>query len=284
LDGSGAIEVGEFAAMEAATRRGAARAEARFLGLTFAGTAIETAEAEALARVEARIRGLSKDERKGCCAKFLDELEPFTLAAYLRNARSDEEEAVRRLLASAEWREGFGASSLLEDASFEIDRFFGDGTREVEWLPAEADQTALGRGNPVLLYRSASHAPLGRPTEDWVRFFVYQCEKVRRDTPDKQVVVLVDRVGSGLKNQDPTVLRAIAPLIANHFPQLIGRVDVAPVSPVLFIIWRIICLILDPAIVQVFNLVEGENWREKLLETYAAKALPERLGGTNTAM
>ncbi|KAJ1476313.1 hypothetical protein T484DRAFT_1825338 [Baffinella frigidus] len=234
---------------EAATRRGAARAEARFLGLTFAGTAIETAEAEALARVEApprmlavleyiwspqtaietaeaealarveapprmlavleyiwspqtaietaeaealarveaRIRGLSKDERKGCCAKFLDELEPFTLAAYLRNARSDEEEAVRRLLASAEWREGFGASSLLEDASFEIDRFFGDGTREVEWLPAEADQTALGRGNPVLLYRSASHAPLGRPTEDWVRFFVYQCEKVRRDTPDKQV-------------------------------------------------------------------------------------------------
>lgn len=39
---------------------------------------------------QARIRGLSKDERKGCCAKFLDELEPFTLAAYLRNARSDE--------------------------------------------------------------------------------------------------------------------------------------------------------------------------------------------------
>ena len=38
---------------------------------------------------------------------------------------------MRRLVASAEWREAFGAARLLDDASFEIASFFGDQTREV---------------------------------------------------------------------------------------------------------------------------------------------------------
>ena len=169
----------------AATQRETTESSARtYAGLCFAGEVVDNTEAEALASVESKLKALSAEERFGLCSTFLDELEPLTLVAYLRHSKHYEGDAVRRLVASARWREYFGMSTLLEDKTLEIPEFFAEATREVEWLPAGADIS--GRDNPVLLYRSASHAPAGRPTEEWVRFFVYQCEKTRIAHPDKQ--------------------------------------------------------------------------------------------------
>ena len=60
-----------------------------------------------------------------------------------------------------------------------------------------------------------------------------------------KVVLLVDRVGSGLGNQDPTIVRALAPIIQEHYPQLLGKVYVAPVNTVLWVIWSIVRVVLD---------------------------------------
>lgn len=45
--------------------------------------------------------------------------------------------------------------------------------------------------------------------------------------------------------QDPTVLRALAPVILDHYPDTIGRVIIAPVNTVLYVIWGLVSLILD---------------------------------------
>ncbi|EKX44628.1 hypothetical protein GUITHDRAFT_163507 [Guillardia theta CCMP2712] len=210
-------------------------------------------------------------------------MHPCEVGAYLRACKHGSvEEAWKNILHSAEWRKSYGVANILQEKSTTLDGFFDGGTREVDWLP----QGSLldGSGNPCLLYRSAAHVPLGRPTEEWLRFFVHQCEWARRKHPSKQVVILVDRVGSGLSNQDPTVLRELVPVIQNHYPQLIGRVFIAPVNKVLWIIWRIVSLILDEEIQQVIELVEGDDWQERLCMYIEPAALPLRLGGQNTLL
>jgi hypothetical protein len=62
------------------------------------------------------------------------------------------------------------------------------------------------------------------------------------------------------------------------------RVDIAPVNTILFIIWRLVCFILDDTIVEVIQLVQGDDWRDKLRQKFDRSALPERLGGTDPSL
>ncbi len=49
---------------------------------------------------------------------------------------------------------------------------------------------------------------------------------------DVAATIIIDRVGSGLKNQDPALLRVLIPCFTQHYPGVIGRIVVAPVNNV----------------------------------------------------
>ena len=52
--------------------------------------------------------------------------------------------------------------------------------------------------------------------------------------------MLVDRIGSGLKNQDPALLRVLIPVLLNHYPYMTGAVYIAPSSGVFNVIWAVL--------------------------------------------
>jgi len=47
---------------------------------------------------------------------------------------------------------------------------------------------------------------------------------------ETKVSVLVDRVGSGIKNQDPLLAREIIPVLRELYPELLAGVWIAPVN------------------------------------------------------
>merc|ERR1719326_1461302 len=89
------------------------------------------------------------------------------------------------------------------------------------------------KGRPILLYRSALHAPGAIDPNTYTRYVIQQTERaiaqydIGRTT---ESIVVVDRIGSGLKNQDPALLRVLIPVILNHYPYQVGAVYVAPTS------------------------------------------------------
>jgi hypothetical protein len=65
-------------------------------------------------------------------------------------------------------------------------------------------------GRPILLYRAACHIPNVQDPYEYTRYILYQTEKTRMRTglgKDCQACVIVDRIGSGVKNQDPALLK-----------------------------------------------------------------------------
>ena len=91
--------------------------------------------------------------------------------------------------------------------------------------------------------------------------------------------VVVDRIGSGLKNQDPALLRILIPVILNHYPYQVGCVYVAPTSGVFNIIWAVLKQLLPEDARQRFRLIDKKTLAETLKETIGADVLPDNLGG-----
>eukprot|EP00284_Hemiselmis_tepida_P012982 CAMPEP_0174915180 /NCGR_PEP_ID=MMETSP1355-20121228/616_1 /TAXON_ID=464990 /ORGANISM="Hemiselmis tepida, Strain CCMP443" /LENGTH=428 /DNA_ID=CAMNT_0016160019 /DNA_START=136 /DNA_END=1422 /DNA_ORIENTATION=- len=247
----------------------------------YGGRRASQREVEAMGVVRERVLGLTEGDKEAMDRAWVDSLTPVDLLRYVRGNGGEGRTAAEKLLATAVWRKDFGVTGILEEEETTIDAFFEGKVHEVDWLEEGADTES---GRPSLLYRSAVHHPADIPTDRWVRFFVHQCEWARVHYPNDQVLVLVDRVGSGLSNQDPTVLRALAPVIVDHYPDTIGRVLIAPVNNVLYVIWGLVSLILDPTTKSRMKLIKGKDWRERLVECMDADKIPVRLGGTDTEL
>ena len=161
------------------------------------------------------------------------QLEDVDILRYLMWHR-DVDLAWDKLQATARWREVEGIDGVLAEA---LDDIFEPGKEEMVYLPPDK----LGR--PVLLYRSALHVPGKIDPKRFTRYVIQQTEKARlqyRLGVEVQSVVVVDRVGSGLKNQDPALLKVLLPVIVDHYPEYVGFAYVAPISTVFNVIWKII--------------------------------------------
>lgn len=61
-----------------------------------------------------------------------------------------------------------------------------------------------------------------------------------------QVTLLVDRVGSGLRNQEPGLVGAVVSVLQEHYPEMLSVAHVAPVNWFLYLIWVVFRFVLDP--------------------------------------
>jgi len=156
-----------------------------------------------------------------------------------------------------------------------MSKIFEEGGEEILYLPPDQ------RGRPVLLYRSALHKPGRIDPKTFTRFVTRETEraikmyKLGRET---ESAVIVDRVGSGLKNQDIPLLQEILPVILNHYPYTVGAVYIAPVNAAFNIIWAVLGGLINKEAQARFHLL-NTDYMSAFKDFMNPKLIPQTLGG-----
>ena len=88
----------------------------------------------------------------------------------------------------------------------------------------------------------------------------------RGDGGTAGVALIVDRRGSGLRNQDPALLRALLPALTKNFPYSLHTAYVAPINVVFYAIWAVARLVLPKAVTARFTLLTGDGYADRLRE------------------
>jgi hypothetical protein len=200
--------------------------------LIYGGRVATPQQLSDIADIRAKIAELAANG-DGACTPWLQRLEDVDILRYVM-WHKDASTAWGKLQATAKWREAEGIDGVLAE---NLDDVFEAGKEEMLYLPPDK----LGR--PVLLYRSALHKPGKIDPQRFTRYVIQQTERARlqyRLGTEVQSIVIVDRIGSGLKNQDPALLKVLLPVIVEHYPEYVGFVYVAPISVVFNVIWKII--------------------------------------------
>jgi len=190
---------------------------------------------------------------------------------YLLGFRSAKN-AFEKMKATARWRKAENIDTILSE---DFSHLFEPGKEEMLYLPPDSN------GRPILLYRSALHTPGRVDPVLFCRYITQQTEKAilqYKLGTEVESCVLVDRIGSGLKNQDPALLRELVPIILNHYPYQVGKVYIAPISPTFNVIWGILKLLLDESAKKRFVLCDGD-YTSTLLKDIPSELLPSTLGG-----
>ena len=226
---------------------------------------------EAIATIRGYLAALTADDKE-LMSPWIDRLEDVDIYRYLLGFGSADK-AWEKITATAEWRKAEGIDTILSE---DMGNIFEKGKDEMVYLPPDK------KGRPILLYRSALHAPGAIDPNTYTRYVIQQTERaiaqydIGRTT---ESIVVVDRIGSGLKNQDPALLRLLIPVILNHYPYQVGAVYVAPTSGVFNVIWAVLKQLLTEDARTRFILINKKGLTETLLETIAADVLPSNLGG-----
>lgn len=239
--------------------------------LKFGGKTAGPVDLVAVGDIRVRISSITSDET----AKFGPWLSAITNVDIFRflTVHKTADATWAALKETSEWRKAESIDTILdEDIAGTI---FDQGQTEVFVLPPDRS------GSPVVVYRSALHTPGRVDPKAFTRFV---CQVVERGTLEYGIGLtcqgsfIVDRVGSGAKNQDVALLKELLPTLQKHYPQTISKIYIAPINTVFFFIWSIAQLLFDEDTRSRVCLVKGDIGRE-LLKDFQPEVLPKNLGG-----
>ena len=208
--------------------------------IQFGGAPASEEEIMNIAAVRLNMAQLSEDDLRRM-GPWLRDIDNVDILRFLRsNPGGDVEVAWEAIQETALWRVAEGIDQLGAEETEQT--LFEDGRHEVVILPPDS------QGRPVVLYRAGLHVPGRVSSRDYTRGVIRLIEQARRRYSlgvRSQACVLVDRVGSGLANQDPGLLRDMLPVFQRHYPGLVGAVYIAPINLVFYVIWQIASLLID---------------------------------------
>ena len=219
------------------------------------------------------------------------ELLPFARACSTADALAT------RLRDTATWRREWALTN--EDWTFDAfftsrkDAFYRDIELDgemMEWLGGESDAPCTTKEGASLLILRPARYKLGTvEKEDWLRLIAWHGARATSEWPsdndtDKpghgSVAIIVDRTCSGVRNQDPRLLRFLLPPLIRHYPASLHRAYVGPVNYVFYGIWAVATLILPRRVAGRFMLLRGSDWKAQLrneLGPEVSARLPENL-------
>lgn len=201
-----------------------------------------------------------------------DGLTDLEYLRFLRHNNGNLEVAWKHLQETSDWRAKNNVDDVLSEEHWED----FEATKELFWLGDDKE------GRPTLVLRSIHHHPGALDPDKFLRYVLYLMEKGRARFgvgTTTQMNLLVDRVGAGMKNQDPSLLSSLLPVFRDAYPDILYRCYVAPSSWIFLIIWAIGKPLVD-ARQRKRVLLLKRHWQEELLGVFDANLLPSHLGGS----
>ncbi|CAN0412974.1 unnamed protein product [Ectocarpus fasciculatus] len=77
-----------------------------------------------------------------------------------------------------------------------------------------------------MVLRSIAHHPGAIDSDEFQRYFLFLLEQGRQLWglgAVQQLNIIVDRVGAGIKNQDPRLLQSMLPVFRDAYPDIVFR-------------------------------------------------------------
>lgn len=239
--------------------------------LRFAGKTAGPDELVAVGDIRVRIAAMSEaDSIK--TGPWLAEISNVDIFRFL-TVHKTADKTFDALRETSMWRRENGIDAILDEDI--VSGMFEEGKQEVFVCPPDRN------GCPVVVYRSALHTPGRVDPKAFTRFVCQVVEKGTRDYgigKTCQGSFIVDRIGSGAKNQDVPLLRELLPTLQKHYPQTISKIYIAPINTVFFLIWSIAQLLFDEDTRERVKLINGDV-QEELLKDFQPEVLPKNIGG-----
>ncbi|CAM9866122.1 unnamed protein product [Scytosiphon promiscuus] len=195
------------------------------------------------------------------------------LLRFVMFRHGDVDAAWRQLKQAAAWRQRRGVEDVLSEEQWSRHKEL---QAEIFWIGRDAE------GRPTMVLRSIAHHPGAIDSEDFQRYFLYLLEQGRQLYglgAERQLNIIVDRIGAGVKNQDPRLLGSMLPVFRDAYPDIVYRCYVAPTSWIFRFVWVIAARLVDDRQRKRVLLLVGD-WKSRLLEDFDASVLPVHLGGT----
>ncbi|KAL8171978.1 hypothetical protein V2J09_023782 [Rumex salicifolius] len=215
----------------------------------------------------------------------------YTLLRFLKARRFDMEKAKQMWTAMLQWREEFGADTILEDFEYhELDEvlkyypqcYHGvdkDGRPVYIYLVGRIDAEKLMQVTTMDRY-------LKYHVQDFEKCFAYNfpaCSIATKRLIDSTTTIL-DVQGLGLKNLSKPARELIMRLqkIDNdNYPETLCRMYIVNAGNGFKLLWNAIKSFLDPRTTEKINVL-GTKYQSKLLEIIDESQLPDFLGGKCT--
>ncbi|KAG5183230.1 hypothetical protein JKP88DRAFT_346597 [Tribonema minus] len=219
------------------------------------GEAVTAEELAGVAAIRASIRGLHGPAAGAVAGVAGGEGEGITpMSPWLTEGRLSDFEILRffrfnhgrleatwaQLQTSAAWRHAYKVDAILGES--EEWESFAEAKRELFWMGNDSE------GLPTLCLRGVHHHPGVLDPSKFMRYLVYLVEKGRREWgvgSHYQANMVVDRVDSGLHNQDPELLKVMLPIFRDNYPEIIHRAYIAPSNWVFMLIWAVARVLVD---------------------------------------
>jgi hypothetical protein len=239
--------------------------------LRFGGKTAGPDELVAIGDIRIRIAELTPEEtaKTGPWLAQIENVDIFRFLAVHKTA----DKTWAALRETSEWRKDNKIDTILDEDI--VSGMFDEGKQEVFVCPPDRS------GCPVVVYRSALHTPGRVDPKEFTRFVCQVVEKGTRDYgigKTCQGSFIVDRIGSGAKNQDVPLLRELLPTLQKHYPQTISKIYIAPINTVFFLIWSVAQLLFDEDTRERVKLIKGDI-KVELLKDFQPEVLPKNLGG-----
>ncbi|CAN0179654.1 unnamed protein product [Ectocarpus sp. 12 AP-2014] len=202
-------------------------------------------------------------------------LTDMDLLRFVMFRHGDVDAAWRQLKRAAAWRQERRVEAVLSEDQWSRHKEL---QAEIFWVGRQGEAD----GRPTMVLRSIAHNPGAIDSEEFQRYFLFLLEQGRQLWglgAVQQLNIIVDRVGAGIKNQDPLLLQSMLPVFRDAYPDIVFRCYVAPTSWIFRFVWIIAARLVDNR-QRKRVLLLSSNWQDRLLEDFDASVLPPHLGGT----
>ncbi|KAI9216345.1 CRAL-TRIO domain-containing protein [Blastocladiella britannica] len=200
----------------------------------------------------------------------IEHLSDLEIAKFWIGYHKDEKVAQAKLASTLKWRADYNlAGTLTEDFSdiHAIGKFYP------LLKPSQLGLT-------ILVWHPRLHNPDAKQLERLIRFFVSVVYgNWKKGVASDKIIVLVEQTGTESKNRDIAMVKQLATVFNENFPETLDSCFCFPSGWLMTTFWAAVKLFLDPVTADKVSFINEEDIPDVLAEITTPGNLPVALGG-----
>ncbi|KAK9798213.1 hypothetical protein WJX73_007072 [Symbiochloris irregularis] len=201
-------------------------------------------------------------------------IDDLTYGRWLRAENYNVKKAATRLREHAAWRVKYVPHGSIPEA--DVQRELDTGKAYVQGFDKH--------GRPLTICTGRLHSKAVRDLDETKRFICYTLDAALRSNdikrnPEGKICSIFDLRGMSMDSIDAAVLRAVFDLLANHYPERLGKLWMLDAPGIFYALWKVVSPFVDSVTKAKIEFVDGKKAMDEFRVTIGMETLPKALGG-----